>query len=94
MTPKSATSLNSQFNRQEYVYLHSSLGFKDGSEVVISSLNGRVTLPVKNIDNLREDCVLIYSGTRGVNNLTSSKHSREGKSAIFQEDRVEITQKS
>ncbi len=94
VTPKSATSLNSQFNRQEYVYLHSSLGFSDESEVTISSVNGTVTLRVKNSNDLREDCVLIYSGTKGVNNLTSSKHSYDGKSAIFQEDRVQVAQKS
>ena len=94
ITPKSATSLNSQFNRQEYVYLHSSLGFKEGSEVTIASANGAVTLRVKNSDDLREDSVLIYSGTKGVNNLTSSKHSFDGKSAIYQENRVEITQES
>jgi len=94
ITPKSATSLNSQFNREEYVYLHSSLGFVDESEVAINSANGTVTLRVKNSNDLREDCVLIYSGTRGVNNLTSSKHSFDGKSAIFQENRVQVTQKS
>ena len=94
LTPKSATSLNSQFNREEYVYLHSSLGFADESEVTISSVNGAVTLRVKNSKDLREDCVLIYSGTKGVNNLTSSKHSFDGKSAIFQENRVQVTQKS
>ncbi len=94
ITSKSATSLNSQFNRQEYVYLHSSLGFADESEVTITSANGMLTLRVKNSDDLREDCILIYSGTRGVNNLTSSKHSFDGKSAIFQENRVEITQNS
>ncbi len=94
ITSKSATSLNSQFNRQEYVYLHSSLGFKDESEVTIASVNGAVTLRVKNSNDLREDCVLIYSGTKGVNNLTSSKHSFDGKSAIFQENRVQVTQKS
>ena len=90
ITPKSATSLNSQFNRQEYVYLHSSLGFKDDSEITISSTNGSVTLRVKNSDDLRDDCVLIYSGTRGANNLTSSKHSYDGKSAIYQENRVQL----
>ncbi|MCD6190550.1 MAG: molybdopterin-dependent oxidoreductase [Sulfurimonas sp.] len=94
ITPKSATSLNSQFNREEHVYLHSSLGFVNESEVIISSVNGTVTLRVKNSNDLREDCVLIYSGTRGVNNLTSSKHSFDGKSAIFQENRVQVTQKS
>jgi hypothetical protein len=34
--------------------------------------------------------VLIYSGTKGVNNLTSSKHSYDGKSAIYQENKVKI----
>ena len=94
ITPKSATSLNSQFNRDKYVYLHSSLGFKDESEVTITSVNGTVALPVKNSNDIREDCILIYSGTKGVNNLTSSKHSLDGKSAIFQENRVQVTQNS
>ncbi|MEA3371464.1 MAG: molybdopterin-dependent oxidoreductase [Campylobacterota bacterium] len=94
ITPKSATSLNSQFNREKFVYLHSSLGFKEGSEIVVSSENGEVTLPVKINSDLRDDCVLIYSATEGVNNLTTSKHSDEGKSAIFQENRVEIRAKS
>ena len=90
ITMKSATSLNSQFNRQESVYLHSSLGFKENEVVNISSVDGSVELKVKLNDDLRDDCVLIFSGTKGLNNLTSSKHSYEGKSAIYQENRVEI----
>ena len=93
ITPKSAKSLNSQFDREEKVYLHSALGYANGSEVTLSSSNGEVSLIVENNDDLREDCVLIYSGTKGVNNLTSSKHSLDGKSAIFQENRVEIISK-
>jgi len=91
LTPKSLKSLNSQFNREENVYLHSSLGYEEGSEIEISSINGKIVLRLIHDDNLRDDCVLIYSGTKGVNNLTSSKHSYEGNSAIYQEDRVEIT---
>ena len=90
ITPKSPKSLNSQFNREECVYLHSSLDFEEGSDVTISSNNGSVTLKVGHNNDLRDDCVLIYSGTKGVNNLTSSKHSLDGKSAIFQENRVTI----
>lgn len=90
ITSKSPTSLNSQFNRDEKVYLHSSLGFSEGELIVISSESGSVTLKVKHNDDLRDDCVLIYSGTRGVNNLTTSKHALYTKSAIFQENRVEI----
>jgi anaerobic selenocysteine-containing dehydrogenase len=90
ITPKSAKSLNSQFNRENSVYLHSSLGFSEDEVVTISSTKGSIKLQVKINDNLREDCVLIYSGTKGVNNLTSSKHSLDGKNAIFQEEKVEI----
>lgn len=90
ITCKSQGSLNSQFNREESVYLHSSLGFDDGEVITISSINGSVELKVKHNDDLRVDCVLIYSGTKGVNNLTSSKHALSTKSAIFQENKVEI----
>jgi len=91
ITPKSPMSLNSQFKREEYVYLNSSHGYKNEDLITISSQNGKVELKVKISDDVRADCVLIYSGTKGVNNLTSSQHSYEGKSAIFQEDRVQIS---
>jgi len=90
ITSKSTKSLNSQFKRENNVYLNSSLGFKDNDDVTISSACGNVSLKVKINDDIRSDCVLIYSGTTGVNNLTSSKHSYEGKSAIFQEEKVSL----
>ncbi len=93
ITPKSHTSLNSQFNRNEYVYINSSHGYNDGQNIEITSENGSVVLEVKNDSRLRNDTLLIYSGTRGVNNLTSSKHSYEGKNAVFQENKVKITKK-
>lgn len=91
ITCKSQKSLNSQFNREESVYINSSHGFVDDEIIKISSQNGSVELKVKLNEDLRDDCVLIYSGTKGVNNLTSSLHSYEGKSAIYQENRVEIS---
>ena len=91
ITCKSPKSLNSQFKREEKVYLNSSFGYENNELVTISSENGSVTLHVELNDDLREDCVLIYSGTKGVNNLTSSLHSYEGKGAIYQEDRVEVS---
>lgn len=90
ITCKSQNSLNSQFNREKFIYLHSSLGFSEKEVVTISSKNGSVELSVKHNNDLRTDCVLIYSGTKGVNNLTSSKHALSTKSAIFQENKVEI----
>lgn len=47
LTSKSITSLNSQFNTDENVYLHSSLGFKEDDLVSISSVTGNVELKVK-----------------------------------------------
>lgn len=91
ITPKSVTSLNSQFKREDSVYLNSSHGFSEGEMLTIASPNGKVTLSVKINDDVREDCILIYSGTQGVNKLSSSKHSVDGKNAIFQENKVEIT---
>ena len=90
ITPKYSSSLNSQFKRAQEVFVHPALGYKDGEMLTISSDNGELSLPIKNSNNLREDTILIYSGTKGVNNLTSSKHSYEGKSAIYQENRVQI----
>jgi len=90
ITPKSNSSLNSQFNRDKYVYINSSCGYEEGEKIEIISENGSVVLEVKNDNRLRDDTLLIYSGTPGVNNLTSSKHSYEGKSAVFQENKVKI----
>jgi anaerobic selenocysteine-containing dehydrogenase len=90
ITPKAPTSLNSQFHRDSYLYLNSSLGFTQGSRVRVLSNAGEAEFIVKINDDLREDCVLIHSGAEGVNNLTSSQHSYEGKSAIFQENFVRI----
>jgi anaerobic selenocysteine-containing dehydrogenase len=90
ITCKSTQSLNSQFKVKKNVYLHPSLGFEDGELVRISSNSGELTLHVSHDERLREDCVLIYSGTNGVNRLTSSKKTYEGNSAAFQQNRVSI----
>jgi anaerobic selenocysteine-containing dehydrogenase len=88
ITPKSPKSLNSQFNRENEVYLNSSLGFKEGDMIRVESSIGFVDLVTKIDDDIRDDCVVIYSGTKGVNNLTTSLHSYEGKCAVFQEEMV------
>lgn len=90
LTPKSATSLNSQFKREESVYMHSEADYSEGESVIVASSVGSVTLRVKHNDALRMDTVLIYSGTKGVNNLTSSEVSWEGNSAVYQEEKVTI----
>jgi len=90
LTCKSAHSLNSQFNRDNSVYVHPSLNFSEDECITLYSDNGEVSLHVKNDERLRRDSILIHSGAKGVNNLTSSKLSLEGKNAIYQENRVRI----
>lgn len=91
LTPKSKKSLNSQFVREEFAYIHSSLGYKENQLLTFTSKNGSLEIKVKHNNNLRKDCILIYSGTLGVNNLTSSRHSYEGECAIFQENKIKIS---
>ncbi len=90
ISSKSEKSLNSQFKREKFAYIAPNLGFCDGEEVMLSSNYGTLNIHLKMDETLRDDCILIYSGTRGVNNLTSSKHSFDGKCAIFQEEKIKI----
>ena len=90
ITVKSPHSLNSQFKREKNVHLNSSHGFQAGEKVKISSANGTLELEVTIDETLRDDCVLIYSGTQGVNLLTDSRLSYEGKNAAYQENKVRI----
>lgn len=91
ITAKSYKSQNSQFEREENIYLHSAFGFKDNEVVMISSVDGNIKLKVKIDDNIRQDCILIYSATKGVNTLTSSLPSFLGNSAAYQEQKVEVS---
>jgi anaerobic selenocysteine-containing dehydrogenase len=91
LTCKSPTSLNSQFKIDDKVYLHPVLGFEENQIVEISSISGTIRLHVSLDERLRKDCVLIYSGTNGVNYLTTSKKSYEGNSAVFQQNRVKLS---
>ena len=90
ITCKSAQSLNSQFKREHRVYLNASHGYEEGDRLLISSENGQLELEAAIDDALRDDCLLIYSGTPGVNLLTDSRLSYEGKSAAYQENKVRI----
>jgi anaerobic selenocysteine-containing dehydrogenase len=90
LTSKSPKSLNSQFKREEAVYIHPELGFSAGETVRISSAVGSVELRVKYDERLRRDCVLIYSGTPGVNYITSSRLSDEGGNAVYQQEKIKV----
>lgn len=90
LTIKSAKSLNSQFKREDKVYLNTSHDLQEGEPVNIVSENGNLVLEVVIDERLRDDCILIYSGTKGVNFLTDSRLSYEGKNAAYQENKIRI----
>ncbi len=90
ITPKSKHSLNSQFKRASYAHLPAKAGYSDGDSVMISSQYGKFAFEVKVDARLRDDSILIYSGTHGVNYLTPDKLSEEGESAIFQDVKVTL----
>jgi anaerobic selenocysteine-containing dehydrogenase len=90
ITPKSPKSLNSQFHREEGIFLHPECGFVEGNEVQVSSKVGTISLVVHYDSRLRSDCALIYAGTPGVNVLTPSLLSYEGENAIYQEFKIKV----
>jgi len=90
LTPKPSKSLNTQFVRSQYVLVSPSSGFKDAERVRVVSAHGEQQFDVKLSADLREDCVLIYAGSIGVNKLTPPMSSQEGEGACYQEAKVSI----
>jgi len=90
ITPKSPRSLNSQFHREEGIFLHPEYGFDEGETVRVSNKVGTITLVVHYDSRLRNDCALIYAGTPEVNILTPSLLSFEGENAVYQEFKIKV----
>ncbi len=90
LTPKTNKALNSQFANSETIEVHSDLGFIEGEKVKVSSEHGAYAFTVKINDDVRPNCVLITSNTKGVNFLTPTLLSDEGDNACYQEVKVEI----
>ncbi len=90
VTSKPRNSINSQFERDHYLYIAKDMGYEDGECVKVSSAYGMVELIVKISDDIRGDCVKICSGAKGLNFLTPGQKSNEGDSAVFQEVKVKL----
>ena len=90
ISPKAKHSLNSQFDRSKYIHIPPSVGYEDGIMIKLTSKYGEFVAPAKVDDRLRDDCVLVYSGTSGVNKLTPSIVSDEGDGACYGEVKVEL----
>jgi anaerobic selenocysteine-containing dehydrogenase len=90
ITAKSSNSLNSQFNYEQFVYVNPLLGYKDDEEIIINSFYGEIKIKIKNDTSIYKDAILIYSGNKQVNYLTSNEVSDYGDNAIFQDIKVTI----
>lgn len=90
LSPKSKRSINTQFERDNRVWLHPKLGFEEGEKVKISSAHGAYLFEVKCSEDVREDCALIPSNTLGLNSLTPCMVSEEGENACYQEVKVKV----
>ena len=90
ITAKSKNSLNSQFTKDDFVYLHSSTNFKDNDNVTISSKYGSAKFIVKINDDIKSDCVFLFAGNKNANYLTPFDEDESSNSAMYQEVLVEI----
>jgi len=87
---KQNKSLNSQFKTDQYLYVPTSLNLKDDDKITLSNGIYECVYMVKNDENLRDDCMLLYSGNIKANMLTPHAMSEEGKAAIYQEIKCKI----
>ena len=90
LAAKQNKSLNSQFIKDDYLYVPLHLGLSENDKVVLSNQNGACEYMVMPTDRLRDDCVMLYSGAKNANRLTPHKASQEGNCAIYQEIKVRL----
>ncbi len=90
ITAKNPKSLNSQFAKDDYVYLNSDSNFNENDEVNISSAYGEAKFVVKINDDIKTGCAFFYAGNKFVNYLTPFEEDDEAHNAIFQEVLLDI----
>lgn len=90
LTAKQNKSLNSQFVTDDYLYVPSHLGLVQEQRVRLKSPYGSAVYSVMPSPKLRDDCFLLYSGAKNVNQLTPHMRSQEGNNAVFQNVKVTL----
>lgn len=90
ITGKNKNSLNSQFAKDDFVYLHSSTNFKNDDDVKISSKYGNANFIVKIDDNIKSNCAFFFTGNKYANYLTPALEDEISNSAMYQEVLVQI----
>lgn len=93
LAAKQNRGLNSQFIKDDFLYVPLCLGLEKEEIVVLSTSEGECEYAVMPSANLRDDCVLLYSGAKNANFLTPLKVSQEGECAIYQEVKVNLKRK-
>ncbi len=88
LSPKGSKSLNTQFIRGEKIIIPQSNNFKNGEKVRVVSEYGQAEFIVKFSGDLRDDCVIIHAGSKGLNRLTPPTINIEGNSPCYQEVKV------
>lgn len=88
---RSNNSLNTQFEKNDTIYVHPDLGFLDDEEVLVGSDHGEIRLKVKNSTDMRVDCVKIAVNTIGLNKLTPPIISNVGQNACYGEVKVSLS---
>jgi len=83
ITAKHKNSLNSQFGKDEYLYMPPLLGYSDFDKVKVTTQTGSAVFETKISDRLRGDTLLLYSSNPKANFLTPSISSDEGENAVF-----------
>ncbi len=90
ITAKCKTSINSQFKRDNFLYVPISANLKDGDKVLAYSDYGEAEFEIRVSEKLRDGTILVYSGNERANYLTPPKSDNYGNGAIFQEIKVKL----
>lgn len=90
LASKQNKGLNSQFIKDDYLYVPLALGLQEADRVELSSPYGVAIYTVMPTPRLRDDCLMLYSGAKNANRLTPLKISQEGECAIYQELKVTL----
>ncbi len=90
LSAKYNKSLNSQFQTEQFLHVPATLGLEDRQSITLRHEDYECEYIIKNDKNLRDDCMLLYSGHKNSNMLTPHKMSEEGKNAVFQELKCHI----
>jgi len=91
VTAKSSKSLNSQFKRETKAYFPPNSGVVIGQSIRLKSKYGEAEFEAEIHYGLRDDTILIYSGTPNLNYLTPNRTDDSGTNAMYQEVKIFFT---